>query len=256
MVTIASARIDESGNAHGGKPGDQTGKEVCTQKFYQHKKGWDCLRFKNAKVGNDLAGFMLEICNNKHIGYDQYHRNDLFNEIKKGKLPQNIDHDISTDCSATIRSLLAIAGINTSDFTTANEKAVLMATGQFEYIPNVIESMLHVGDILVTKKKGHTVMVVGSDNKVGSTSNHANSSANRFEIGATYKVTASALNVRREPNTSAHKLSKSELTRNARAHANENGALKNGTHVTCQAIQGEWIKIPSGWICGNYLERV
>ena len=255
MVTIASARIDENGNAHGGKPGDQTGKEVCTQKFYQHKKGWDCLRFKNAQVGNDLAGFMLEICNNKHIGYDQYHRNDLFNEIKKGKLPQSINHDISTDCSATIRSLLAIAGINTPDFTTANEKAVLMATGQFEYIPNVSEGMLRVGDILVTKKKGHTVMVVRTDNKT-STSNHANSSANRFEIGATYKVTASALNVRREPNASAHKLSKSELTKNAQAHANENGALKNGTKVTCQAVNGDWVRIPSGWICGNYLERV
>ena len=256
MVTIASARIDENGNAHGGKAGDQTGQEVCTQRFYQHKKGWDCLRFKDAQVGNDLAGFMLAICNNKHIGYDQYHRNDLFNEIKKGKLPQNIDHDISTDCSATIRSLLAIAGINTPNFTTANEKSVLLATRQFEYIPNVSENMLRVGDILVTKSKGHTVMVVGSDNKVGSTSNHANSSANRFEIGETYKVTASALNVRREPNTSAHKLSKKELTRNAQAHASDTGALLKGTHVTCQDVHDEWVKIPSGWICGQYLERV
>lgn len=255
MAIIASARIDENGNAHGGKAGDQTGQEVCAQKFYQHKKGWDCLRFKNAKVGNDLAGFMLDICNNNHIGYDQYHRNDLFNEISKGKLPQNIDRDISTDCSATIRSLLWLAGIKTQDFTTANEKSVLLATGQFEYIPNVNENMLHVGDILVTKKKGHTVMVVGNDNKVECAPNHANSSANRFEIGATYKVSASALNVRREPTSDSHKLTKSELTKNAQAHANENGALKNGTKVTCQAIQGDWIKIPSGWIYGKYLER-
>jgi hypothetical protein len=255
MVTIASARIDENGNAHGGRAGDQTGQEVCTQRFYQHKKGWDCLRFKNAKVGNDLAGFMLTICNNKHIGYDQYHRNDLFNEISKGKLPQNIDHDVSTDCSATIRSLLWLAGIKTQDFTTANEKSVLLATRQFEYIPNVSESMLRVGDILVTKSKGHTVMVVGADNKAN-TPNHSNLASNRFEISATYKVIASALNVRREPNTSAHKLSKSELTKNAQSHANENGALKNGTRVTCQAVQGEWVKIPSGWICGKYLERV
>lgn len=256
MVTIASARIDENGNVHGGKAGDQTGQEVCTQKFYQHKKGWDCLRFKTAKVGNDLAGFMLAICNNNHIGYDQYHRNDLFNEISKGKLPQNIDRDVSTDCSATIRSLLWLAGIKTQDFTTVNEKSVLLATGQFEYISNVSEDMLRVGDILVTKKKGHTAMVVGSDNKVASAPNHANSSANRFEIGATYKVTASALNVRKEPNTSAHKLTKKELTRNAQAHATSTGALLKGTHVTCQAVHDEWVKIPSGWICGQYLERV
>lgn len=255
MAIIASARIDENGNAHGGRAGDQTGQEVCIQKFYQHKKGWDCLRFKNAKVGNDLAGFMLDICNNNHIGYDQYHRNDLFNEISKGKLPQNINHDISTDCSATIRSLLWLAGIKTQDFTTANEKAVLMATGKFDYIPSVSENMLRVGDILVTKSKGHTVMVVRADNKAN-TSNHPNSTPNRFEIGATYKVSASALNVRKEPNTSAHKLAKSELTKNAQSHANENGALKNGTRVTCQATQGEWVKIPSGWVCGQYLERV
>lgn len=256
MVTIASARIDENGNVRGGRAGNQTGQEVCTQRFYQHKKGWDCLRFKNAKVGNDLAGFMLTICNNKHIGYDQYHRNDLFNEIKKGILPQNIDHDISTDCSATIRSLLLLAGIKTQDFTTANEKSVLLATGQFEYIPNVSENMLRVGDILVTKSKGHTVMVVGSDNKVGSTPNYANSSVNRFEIGATYKVTASALNVREKPCPSAHKLTKKELTRNAQAHATPSGALQKETHVTCQDVHGGWVKIPSGWICGQYLERI
>lgn len=255
MVTIASARIDENGNTHGGKAGDQTGQEVCTQKFYQHKKGWDCLRFKNAKVGNDLAGFMLDICNNNHIGYDQYHRNDLFNEIAKGKLPKNINHDVSTDCSATIRSLLWLAGIKTQDFTTANEKSVLLATEQFEYISNVNENMLHVGDILVTKKKGHTVMVVGTNSRANS-SNRPSLTSNRFEIGATYKVTASALNVRKEPNSSAHKLAKKELTRNAQTHATSTGALLKGTHVTCQAVHGEWVKIPSGWICGQYLERV
>lgn len=254
MAIIASARIDENGNVHGGKAGDQTGQEVCAQRFYQHKKGWDCLRFKNAKVGNDLAGFMLAICNNNHIGYDQYHRNDLFNEISKGKLPQNIDRDVSTDCSATIRSLLWLAGIKTQDFTTANEKSVLLATGQFEYISNVSEDMLRVGDILVTKSKGHTVMVVGANSGANS-SNRPNSTSNRFEVGATYKVTASALNVRQKPTSDSHKLTKSELTKNAQAHANENGALKNGTHVTCQAIQGDWIKIPSGWIYGKYIER-
>ena len=39
-VIIGSARIDENGNIHGGKPGDQTGREVSTQAWYQHRKGW------------------------------------------------------------------------------------------------------------------------------------------------------------------------------------------------------------------------
>ena len=33
-VKVGSARIDENGKAHGGKAGDQTGKEVSTQNWY------------------------------------------------------------------------------------------------------------------------------------------------------------------------------------------------------------------------------
>ena len=33
-VLIGSARIDENGRAHGGKAGDQNGKEVSTQNWY------------------------------------------------------------------------------------------------------------------------------------------------------------------------------------------------------------------------------
>lgn len=37
-LIIGSARIDENGNLKNGKAGDQTGKEVCTQSYYMHKK--------------------------------------------------------------------------------------------------------------------------------------------------------------------------------------------------------------------------
>ncbi len=39
-VKLGSARIDENGHATGGKAGDQTGKEVSTQNWYKHNKGW------------------------------------------------------------------------------------------------------------------------------------------------------------------------------------------------------------------------
>ena len=46
-VMIGSARIDENGNAHGGKAGDQkNGKEVSAQEWYKHSKGWRVFRAK------------------------------------------------------------------------------------------------------------------------------------------------------------------------------------------------------------------
>lgn len=39
-LIVGSARIDENGHVQGGKPGDQTGKEVSTQVYYVHTKGW------------------------------------------------------------------------------------------------------------------------------------------------------------------------------------------------------------------------
>ena len=54
-VIVGSARVDERGTYRGGKAGDQTGKEVSTQVFYMHKKGWYLLRPKKVSVANGIA---------------------------------------------------------------------------------------------------------------------------------------------------------------------------------------------------------
>lgn len=38
---IVHASINEKGKTTGGKPGDQTGKEICVRSFYNYKGGWD-----------------------------------------------------------------------------------------------------------------------------------------------------------------------------------------------------------------------
>ena len=60
-VKVGSARIDENGKIHGGRAGDQNGKEVSTQSWYKHKKGWRVLRCKNAEKAEkiDCADFSL-----------------------------------------------------------------------------------------------------------------------------------------------------------------------------------------------------
>jgi len=51
-VKLGSARIDENGQAHGGAAGDQIGKEVSTQSWYAHSKGWVLLRAKDLLNNN------------------------------------------------------------------------------------------------------------------------------------------------------------------------------------------------------------
>lgn len=47
-VYVGSARSDENGKAHSGKAGDQkSGREVSTQAWYKHSKGWRVFRAKN-----------------------------------------------------------------------------------------------------------------------------------------------------------------------------------------------------------------
>ena len=63
-VKIGSARIDENGNAKGGKAGDQTGKEVSTQSWYRHGKGWRVFRAKDPAVAEKIAQDMQWACDN------------------------------------------------------------------------------------------------------------------------------------------------------------------------------------------------
>ena len=53
-VKIGSARIDEHGQAHGGAAGDQTGKEVSTQSWYAHTKGWVLLFINHLDTDSQL----------------------------------------------------------------------------------------------------------------------------------------------------------------------------------------------------------
>ena len=65
-----------------------------------------------------------------------------------------------------VRACCIQAGINVGDFNTASEVAVLEKTGAFNKAVAVTpNTKLQVGDILVTRSKGHTVIVTESDSK-------------------------------------------------------------------------------------------
>ena len=169
-VIIGSARIDENGKAHGGKAGDQTGKEVSTQNWYKHSKGWVVLRAKDPKKAEKIAQAMRAACNNSNIGYDQYQNKTLWDEVKdKGYDPAKATEPCETDCARLVRVCCAYAGIMAKDFYTATEVDKLMDTGEFvKFTTSKYTNQsdyLGAGDILVTKTKGHTVVVLTNGSK-------------------------------------------------------------------------------------------
>ena len=174
-VTIGSARIDENGNAHGGRAGDQSGKEVSTQAWYRHSKGWRVLRCTDEARAEKIARAMQAACDNANIGYDQYQRDTLYNAAKPlGFDPARVDTPCETDCSALVRVCCAYAGIPVDNFRTTNEAGVLLRSGAFTELKESRytdqSAYLRRGDILVTRTQGHTVVVLSNGSKAETTS--------------------------------------------------------------------------------------
>lgn len=73
----------------------------------------------------------------------------------------------------------------------------------------------------------------------------------------TYMITASDLKVRTGPGMKYRVKTHNELTKNAKAHDyDKDGCLNYGTRVTVSQFDGDWAKIPSGWVARKYLKKV
>lgn len=163
-VIIGSARIDERGKITGGTVGDQkqTGSgddykgEVSMQNFYAHSKGWYILRPKYANHAEKIADLMILACNNKNLGYDQTGRLGVIQNGIMSSVPTECD------CSSLVRACIKEAtGKDPGNFNTANEVEALERSGLFEIRRSYVTgATLYPGDVLVTKTKGHTAIVV------------------------------------------------------------------------------------------------
>ena len=174
-VIIGSARQDENGKAYGGQAGNQSGREISTQNWYLHSKGWRVLRAKDSGVGQRLAIAMRAACENKNIGYNQWRRNTLYDAAAVwGFDISRVNTPVDTDCSALVRTCIAYAaGITTlpSSLRTGNMCSLILATGAFEELSGkeytTKPDYLKAGDILCTKTSGHTVIVLTDGAKAG-----------------------------------------------------------------------------------------
>lgn len=72
-----------------------------------------------------------------------------------------------------------------------------------------------------------------------------------------YMITASDLKVRTGPGMKYRVKTHNELTKDAKAHDyDKDGCINYGTRVTVSKFDGDWAKIPSGWVAKRYLKKV
>lgn len=172
-VLVGSARIDENGKSSGGKAGSQTSKEISTQNWYLHSKGWVLIRPKDSNAAEKIAKNMEYACDSDYVGYDQSQNTTLASEAKKyGYDISKVKTPCETDCARLVRVCCLYAGIEVGDFYTGNMKNYLEKTGKFEVLTSdkycKSSDYLKRGDILVTKTKGHTVVVLSNGVKASS----------------------------------------------------------------------------------------
>lgn len=242
-VIVGSARMNEFENLTGGEDGDQTGKECSTQEFYVHELGWTLLRAKESDVALKIGECMQMICDNDNIGYDYNRKNSLYNACKDLNFdPSKVEKKCNTNCAGAVRICILYAGIKVANFYTGTEAKVIMETGMFDmYTGEEVNdpAFLKVGDILVTKKTGHTVVVVSVEETGDEIA--PVTPKNKFEVYCDTKFVGemtvkSGINIRLFGGTDMEIL----------------GTVKKGEKVMCDGIYAYEVSQDKKWFHLNY----
>lgn len=280
-VLVGSARMDENGGYSGGKAGSQTAKEISTQNWYLHSKGWIVIRPKDSKVAEKIAKNMEYACNSDYVGYDQSQNTTLASAAKQyGYDISKVKTPCETDCARLVRVCCLYAGIEVGDFYTGNMKSYLEKTGKFEILTSdkycKSSDYLKRGDILVTKTKGHTVVVLSNGAKASSdkvaVSNNAASSTTTNNTVATNTTSKNSASTKIDPAKSfdktLHGNYKTTANLNMRAGAGTSKKIltivPKDSKVTCYgyytSIDGvKWYYVTyktfSGFVSSKYLKK-
>lgn len=237
-VRIGHAVMDERGKARGGKPGDNTGREVIIGNWYD--EGWNVvLRPKDSAVAEKIAVAMEQTCLNDAIGYNQGNRTTLYREAVKHDFKLNeIKQLCECDCSSLVSVCVNAAGVSVSkDIYTGNMVKALLATGMFEKLTEQkylsSSDYLQRGDILV-HEGSHTAVALDNGSNYQT---EANCGSSDFFV----TVTAFMLNVRADANA------KSKIVKTI---------SKNKTvHITKSKDGWGYSEELNGWISLSYTKR-
>jgi len=171
-VLIGHASIDENGRIAGGKVGDQTGREVCTRRWYS--KPWNVMLICTDKaIAKKAAQLMRDACANNGIGYDQSQRTTAYTSALRNGRSFKAPTVGETDCSQLIASCYILAGLTSISphAYTGNLRSALLATGKFKahtssaYLNT--DAYAEIGTVYLREGQ-HVVMALENGNKASS----------------------------------------------------------------------------------------
>lgn len=113
MVKISNASSNEKSAITGGKPGDQTGKEISIINWYRPSSKWDWyIEHPSDTVMEWIAIIAEEMAKNDLIGYDQGNdRNTYWAQLQKSQYrPSRIKTACECDCSSGVATNVKAVG--------------------------------------------------------------------------------------------------------------------------------------------------
>ncbi len=267
---ISNCGHDENKKYSGGKAGDQTGTEWQVVNWYN--RPWKCvLRHPDAEVRKLIAQMAKAAAVNNMVGYDQSQRGTFWTNLKDSNYdPAQITVKCEADCSSGVAAIVKAAGyrlnnqklknVSTSCYT-GNLRASLKAAGfnvltESKYLTS--DAYLLEGDIILNDG-AHVATNLTNGAKTSSAaaaqtatvkSNAKLDTAHGFNksLAGTYKVTASALNLRAGAGT------KKEVI----------AVMKSGENVQCYGYYNDdngvkWLYVVYkgvvGYASSKYLKR-
>jgi len=162
---FAWASIGENGKATGGKKGDQTGKEVRVDNYYDFGQTWN-IRFRSTARGRKAGKACKAMAKNENIGYNQADRTSLYNECRRIGWNINKIHLIrkcNCDCSELVTCAINFAygkEMLPSSMTTSSLPSIVSNyPKKFKRYDNALKTKkFHKGDMV--GKTGHVIMNV------------------------------------------------------------------------------------------------
>lgn len=135
---ISNSGQDENKGYHGGKAGDQTGKEWQLKAWYN--RPWSVvLRYPDIAVGLKIADLGCAAALNDKVGYDQWQRTTYWTQLQKaGYDPSKITVPCEEDCTAgvtaNVKAVGYLIGIKTlqnlpTDTYSGNMRSRFVAAG-------------------------------------------------------------------------------------------------------------------------------
>ncbi len=235
------------------KVAESTRSSLAGEWKYSYSEGSDDTKYKDDDMSDSYILFtedgdiVVYIDNRTYLG--------KWGVQGSWSLKRGADNDYSID--------IALVDIQNSELSDEDEMNEIFEglTFQHKSSGDAIEYALWDGDTYIShfyEKKGESVPEkpdeTNSDqnNTDGATESRNGPPDSLYTAGKEY-ILKDEMSVREEPSTDSAVRKASELAEEDRDKAveGEDAVIAKGSTVKCLEASGNWIRIPSGWICGN-----